>query len=87
MKWFGTQHSGAPGTRSENPPEQKPRAKLRIGIPKILNVWTTHQFWLGFFGALGVPNSRVIFSQDTTEEQGKTHGKGRGTVDCCYPVK
>jgi len=63
------------------------RAKHRIGIPKILNVWTTHQFWLGFFGALGVPNGRVVFSSDTSEEQMREHGRGRGTVDCCYPVK
>src|SRR5207249_2779844 len=24
---------------------------------------------------------------DTSEEQGRQFGKGRGTVDCCYPVK
>lgn len=63
------------------------RSKHRIGIPKVLNIWTTHQFWLGFFGALGVPNNRVVFSSDTSEEQMREHGRGRGTVDCCYPVK
>jgi len=63
------------------------RSKHRIGIPKVLNVWTTHQFWLGFFGALGIPNNRVVFSSDTSEEQMREHGRGRGTVDCCYPVK
>jgi hypothetical protein len=30
------------------------RSKLRIGIPKVLNMWSTHQFWVGLFGALGV---------------------------------
>jgi predicted nucleotide-binding protein (sugar kinase/HSP70/actin superfamily) len=63
------------------------RAKHRIGIPKVLNVWSTHQFWLGFFAALGVPENRVVFSSDTSEEQMREHGRGRGTVDCCYPVK
>lgn len=63
------------------------RAKHRIGIPKLLNVWSTHQFWLGFFEALGVPPNRVVFSGDTSEEQMRAHGRGRGTVDCCYPVK
>jgi predicted nucleotide-binding protein (sugar kinase/HSP70/actin superfamily) len=63
------------------------RSKHRIGIPKVLNVWTTHQFWLGFFGTLGIPNNRVVFSSDTSEEQMREHGRGRGTVDCCYPVK
>ena len=28
-----------------------------------------------------------MFSSDTSEEQGREFGKGRGTVDCCYPVK
>ena len=62
-------------------------ASIRIGIPKVLNVWTTHQFWLGFFGALGIPNNRVVFSSDTSESQMREYGRGRGTVDCCYPVK
>ncbi|MGH7390555.1 MAG: acyl-CoA dehydratase activase-related protein [Candidatus Rokuibacteriota bacterium] len=63
------------------------RAHLRIGIPRVLNVWSTHQFWHGFFVALGVEPRNVIFSSDTSEEQGRQFGKGRGTVDCCYPVK
>jgi predicted nucleotide-binding protein (sugar kinase/HSP70/actin superfamily) len=63
------------------------RDKLRIGIPKVLNVWSTHQFWIGLFGALGVDYRRVVFSSDTSEEQMREFGKGRGTVDSCYPVK
>ena len=50
-------------------PGELEAAKQRIGIPKVLNVWTTHQFWLGFFGALGIPSNRVVFSSDTSEEQ------------------
>jgi predicted nucleotide-binding protein (sugar kinase/HSP70/actin superfamily) len=63
----------------------KRRSDLRIGIPRALNIWSTHQFWIGFFDALGV--KRIVFSSETTEEQGRTFGRGRGTVDCCYPVK
>jgi predicted nucleotide-binding protein (sugar kinase/HSP70/actin superfamily) len=65
----------------------KDRSRVRVGIPKVLNVWTTHQFWLGFLQALGVAEENVVFSSDTSEEQGREYGKGRGTVDCCYPVK
>jgi predicted nucleotide-binding protein (sugar kinase/HSP70/actin superfamily) len=89
-KWFAKTPSGAHTKGSDKPSREEiraARAKHRIGIPKILNVWTTHQFWLGFFGALGVPNNRVVFSSDTSEEQMREHGRGRGTVDCCYPVK
>lgn len=82
-KWFERTPSVAPGRDADI----EARAKLRIGLPKVLNIWTTHQFWLGFFGALGVPNERVVFSSDTSEEQGREYGRGRGTVDCCYPVK
>ena len=63
------------------------RAKLRIGIPKALNIWSTHQFWLGFFQALGLSPRNVVFSSDTSEEQMREYGAGRGTVDSCYPVK
>lgn len=28
-----------------------------------------------------------MFSSETSEEQNRQFGKGRGTVDCCYPVK
>jgi predicted nucleotide-binding protein (sugar kinase/HSP70/actin superfamily) len=74
--WFGPKHSGA---------APKPRSDIRVGIPRVLNVWSTHQFWIGFFNALGV--RRIVFSSDTSEEQGRNFGRGRGTVDCCYPVK
>lgn len=53
----------------------------------MLNVWSTHQFWVGLFTALGIEPRRVVFSSDTSEEQGRQFAKGRGTVDCCYPVK
>ena len=77
--WFAKKPSVA------SPP--KDRSQLRVGIPKVLNIWTTHQFWVGFLKALGVASENIIFSSDTSEEQGREFGKGRGTVDCCYPVK
>ena len=42
---------------------------------------------MGFFSELGVDPRHLVFSSDTSEEQGRQYGKGRGTVDCCYPVK
>lgn len=42
---------------------------------------------MGFLTALGVDPAAIVFSSDTSEEQGRQYGKGRGTVDCCYPVK
>jgi len=65
----------------------KPRGQLRIGIPRVLNLWSTHQFWIGFFGALGIDARKIEFSSDSSEDQARQFAKGRGTVDCCYPVK
>jgi len=58
-----------------------------VGIPRVLNLWSTHQFWVGFFEALGIDARRLEFSSDSSEEQARQFGKGRGVVDCCYPVK
>ena len=77
--WFAKKDSAASAL--------KDRSQLRVGIPKVLNIWTTHQFWVGFLKSLGVASENIIFSSDTSEEQGREFGKGRGTVDCCYPVK
>ena len=68
-------------------PQTKDRSQVRVGIPKVLNVWTTHQFWVGFLRDIGIESENIVFSSDTSEEQGREFGKGRGTVDCCYPVK
>jgi len=42
---------------------------------------------VGFLTALGVEPELITFSGDTSEEQYRQFAKGRGTVDCCYPVK
>ena len=81
--WFGKKGSAA----TKGAAKVKDRSQLRVGIPKVLNIWTTHQFWVGFLKELGVSSENIIFSSDTSEEQGREYGKGRGTVDCCYPVQ
>jgi predicted nucleotide-binding protein (sugar kinase/HSP70/actin superfamily) len=60
---------------------------LRVGIPRTLNLWSTHQFWIGLLEALGIEARRIEWSSDTSDEQARQFAKGRGTVDCCYPVK
>ena len=85
LKWFAKPPSVA--SRPSLEPAAKLRAELRIGIPRVLNVWSTHQFWIGFFGALGIEARRLEFSSDSSEDQARQFAKGRGTVDCCYPVK
>lgn len=68
-------------------PAAKPRGELRVGIPRVLNIWSTHQFWVSLLTSLGIAPHHIVFSSETTEDQGRAYGRGRGTVDCCYPVK
>ncbi len=79
--WSATKRSAASTLNS------KDRSQVRVGIPKVLNIWTTHQFWVGFLRSIGIASENIVFSSNTSEEQGREFGKGRGTVDCCYPVK
>jgi predicted nucleotide-binding protein (sugar kinase/HSP70/actin superfamily) len=83
LRWFEKAPSAPP---ARTLPAKK-RSELRIGIPRTLNLWSTHQFWVGFLEALGIEARRIEFSSDSSEEQARAFGKGRGTVDCCYPVK
>ncbi|MDJ1016250.1 MAG: acyl-CoA dehydratase activase-related protein [Paracoccaceae bacterium] len=60
---------------------------LRVGIPRILNQWSTPRFWTAFFEELGVKRRNVVYSSATSDAQQKQYSQGRGAVDCCYPVK
>ncbi len=80
--WFAKK-----GSAATHPSPPKDRSGVRVGIPKVLNIWNTHQFWVGFLREIGIASENIVFSSDTSEEQGREFGKGRGTVDCCYPVK
>jgi predicted nucleotide-binding protein (sugar kinase/HSP70/actin superfamily) len=87
LRWFEKTPFVAPKPRLSAEETKKARAALRIGIPRVLNLWSTHQFWIGFLDALGIDSRHIEFSSDSSEDQARQFGKGRGTVDCCYPVK
>lgn len=95
--WFGKTPFGNPRQRSSPDNTESAtrgdraapnaRSQLRVGIPRVLNLWSTHQFWIGFLESLGIDAGHIEFSSHTSEDQMREFGKGRGTVDCCYPVK
>ena len=62
------------------------RKSVRIGIPRVLNMYGLAPFYLGFFKSLGVPFANVVWSRYTTEELYK-RGAKRGSIDPCYPSK
>ena len=62
------------------------RRALRIGIPRMLNIWSTAPFWRTYLEALGMPRGNVVFSDNTSEEMWIEGGK-YGSVDPCFPAK
>ncbi|TJY41546.1 CoA activase [Cohnella pontilimi] len=62
------------------------RSKLRIGIPRVLNIWSTAPFWRTYLETLGMDKRNIVFSDNTSEEMWQEGGK-YGSIDPCYPSK
>ncbi|MBI2373758.1 MAG: CoA activase [Deltaproteobacteria bacterium] len=62
------------------------REKLRIGIPKVLNIWSTAPFWRTYLETAGVKMKNVVFSDDSGEEM-YAEGAKYGSIDPCFPSK
>ena len=62
------------------------RTQVRIGIPRVLNLYNHAPFFLGYFTSLGVPAGNIVFSEYTSEELYK-RGAKRGAIDPCFPSK
>ncbi len=62
------------------------RARIRIGIPKVLNIWSTAPFYRTYLEAVGIQRQNVVFSDYTSEEMWVEGGK-YGSIDPCYPSK
>jgi predicted CoA-substrate-specific enzyme activase len=62
------------------------RKKTRIGMPRVLNMYTTAPWFRTYFEALGISKQHVVFSDATTEELWIEGGK-YGSIDPCYPSK
>jgi activator of 2-hydroxyglutaryl-CoA dehydratase/predicted nucleotide-binding protein (sugar kinase/HSP70/actin superfamily) len=62
------------------------RAGWRVGMPRVLNMYSTAPFWRGYFEHLGVKPQNIVWSDPTTEEMWQEGGK-YGSIDPCYPSK
>jgi predicted nucleotide-binding protein (sugar kinase/HSP70/actin superfamily) len=62
------------------------RAQWRVGIPRVLNMYSTAPFFRTFFEVLGVRPKNIVFSDPSSEEMFAEGGK-YGSVDPCYPSK
>ena len=62
------------------------RSTLRIGIPRVLNMYTYAPFFNGYFESLGVLGGNIVYSDYTSGELYR-EGAGRGAIDPCFPAK
>jgi predicted CoA-substrate-specific enzyme activase len=62
------------------------RKKLRIGIPRVLNIYTYAPLFNGYFESLGVQPENIVYSDYTTSDLYRA-GASRGAIDPCFPAK
>jgi predicted CoA-substrate-specific enzyme activase len=62
------------------------RHNLRIGMPRVLNLYSLAPFFTAYFESLGVPGSNLVFS-DYTSARLYREGSTRGSIDPCFPSK
>jgi predicted CoA-substrate-specific enzyme activase len=62
------------------------RRQLRIGLPRVLNLYSCAPFFLGYFMALGLSHRQLVFSAYTDQELYR-RGARRGSIDPCFPSK
>jgi len=62
------------------------RMSLRIGIPRVLNIYTYAPLFNAYFESLGVQPENIIYSDYTSSELYRA-GASRGAIDPCFPSK
>jgi predicted nucleotide-binding protein (sugar kinase/HSP70/actin superfamily) len=62
------------------------RKTIRIGIPRVLNIYTYAPLFNGYLESLGVQPENIIYSDYTSQELYRA-GASRGAIDPCFPAK
>ena len=62
------------------------RSKVRIGIPRVLNIYTYAPLFNAYFESLGVQPENIIYSDYTSSDLYRA-GASRGAIDPCFPAK
>ncbi len=62
------------------------RKKVRIGIPRVLNIYTYAPLFNAYFESLGIQPENIIYSDYTSSELYRA-GASRGAIDPCFPAK
>ena len=64
----------------------KKRSEIRIGMPRVLNMYSMTPIFTGYFASLGIKPENIVYS-DYTSEQLYKEGAKRGAIDPCFPSK
>jgi predicted CoA-substrate-specific enzyme activase len=62
------------------------RSSVRVGIPRVFNLYAYAPLFSGYLESLGVPPAHIVYSDQTTTELFKA-GTSRGSIDPCFPSK
>jgi predicted nucleotide-binding protein (sugar kinase/HSP70/actin superfamily) len=62
------------------------RSKLRVGMPRVLNLYVYAPLFQAYLESLGVLPENIVYSDYTTSELYRA-GCSRGAIDPCYPSK
>jgi predicted CoA-substrate-specific enzyme activase len=62
------------------------RGKLRVGIPRVLNIYTCAPLFNAYLESLGVQPENIIYSDYTSSDLYRA-GASRGAIDPCFPAK
>lgn len=79
------QHALSPAARRRRELMRR-RSEMRVGIPRVLNLYLYAPLFSGYLQALGVRSENIVYSDFTTNELYKA-GAGRGAIDPCFPSK
>ncbi|NLY93943.1 MAG: CoA activase [Myxococcales bacterium] len=74
------------GFRRSSSAAAERRKAFRIGIPRVLNMYSTAPFFRTYLEVIGVDRRNIVFSDETSEEMFQAGGK-YGSVDPCFPAK
>ncbi|MDP6778616.1 MAG: BadF/BadG/BcrA/BcrD ATPase family protein, partial [Candidatus Latescibacteria bacterium] len=62
------------------------RDRIRIGIPRALNLYSSNPLFSAYFESLGIGPRNLVYSDFTSERLYKDGAK-RGSIDPCFPSK
>ena len=62
------------------------RKTVRVGIPRVLNIYTYAPLFNAYLESLGVQPENIIYSDFTSPELYRA-GANRGAIDPCFPAK